>query len=129
MTGELKRKRVSLGHSDRSRAKRQADEMAARFATTERKPEFRATLQQLFDIYEREVTPEKSAGTQAYDRMCAFVLGFFGQTRRAETLNRRDWDRFIRERRSGTVAPERRKSRAAWVIVRLPMTCRGFEPS
>lgn len=110
ITGELKRSRVSLRHSDRNQAKRQADEMAARFATTERKPEVRATLQQLFDIYEREVTPEKSEGKQKHDRRCAkMFLGFFGRTRRAETLNRRDWDRFIRERRSGRVAPERRK--------------------
>jgi len=106
VTGELKRKRVSLGHSDRDQAKRQADELAARFATTERKPEVRASLQQLFDIYGVEVTPEKSDGTQKHDRMCArMFLDFFGRARRADTLSRRDWDRFIRERRSGKIAP------------------------
>jgi integrase len=106
LTGKLKRKRVSLGHSDRNQAKQQADEMAARFATTGRKPEVRASLQQLFDIYGREVTPEKAEGTQKHDRMCArMFLDFFGRARRAETLSRRDWDRFIRERRTGKVVP------------------------
>ena len=66
VTGELKRKRVSLGHSDRDQAKRQADELAARFATTDRKPEVRASLQQLFDIYGVEVTPEKAEGCLLY---------------------------------------------------------------
>jgi integrase len=110
VTGELKRHRVSLRHSDRDRAKRQADKFAADRANSEQKPEVRATLQELFDIYEREVTPEKSEGTQKHDRMCAkMFLDFFGRAKRAQTLSRRDWDRFIRERRAGRVAPAGRK--------------------
>jgi hypothetical protein len=33
------------------------------------------------------------------------LLDFLGPHRRPETLSRRDWDRFIRERRAGTVGP------------------------
>ena len=35
----------------------------------------------------------------------AMFLDFFGRDRRPATLSQRDWDRFIRERRAGTVGP------------------------
>ncbi|MBA3559533.1 MAG: tyrosine-type recombinase/integrase [Gemmatimonadaceae bacterium] len=44
--------------------------------------------------------------SQRHDRRCApMFMRFFGRTRRPETLSRVDWDRFIRARRSGKVAP------------------------
>ena len=101
------RKRIALGHRDRDRAKQQADEVAAKFAKPEafrerlqRKP----TLEELFDIYLREVTPEKSSNARRHDRSCAQVmLRFFGEHRTVASLSRRDWDRFIHARRSGTI--------------------------
>ncbi len=101
----------SLGHRDWTRAKGQADEFAAGFASrdlngkAEAEPE-PLTLERLFEIYGEEVTPTKVARTRARDRVAmAMFLKFFGRDRRPETLSQRDWDRFIRERRAGTVGP------------------------
>ena len=97
----------SLRHCDWRRAKRQADEFAAGFngpkpeeaPGTEPEP---LTLETLFDIYGEEVTPTKAEASQKYDRgTMRMFLKFFGRHRRPDTLSRRDWDRFIRARRSG----------------------------
>ena len=66
----------SLKHRDWTRAKRQADEVAA------------------------------GEHTRRRDRVAAAMfLRFFGRDRRPQTLSQRDWDRFIRERRAGRVGP------------------------
>ena len=101
----------SLKHRDWRRAKRQADEAAAGFAGPEvngrREAETEPlTLGTLFDIYGEEVTPTKGETARMHDRAgTAMFLGFFGRDRRPETLSRRDWDRFIRERRAGRIGP------------------------
>ena len=99
----------SLGHRDWARAKRQADEFAAGFVgpylngKAEAEPE-PLTLEKLFDIYGEEVTPTKAGGTQQSDRTAMWMfLKFFGRGRDPSTLSRRDWDRFIRERRAGRI--------------------------
>ncbi len=101
----------SLGHREWIRAKRQADEFAAGFASpdlngkAEAEPE-PLTLEGLFEIYGEEVTPTKGKRARARDGVAmAMFLKFFGRDRRPETLSQRDWDRFIRERRAGTVGP------------------------
>ncbi len=101
----------SLGHRDWTRAKKQADEFAAGFAspdlngTAEAEPE-PLTLDTLFEIYGEEVTPTKEVRNGQHDRIAmAMFLKFFGPDRRPETLSRRDWDRFIRERRAGRIGP------------------------
>jgi integrase len=100
------RVRHALGHSDRDRAKLEADEIAARFSRAAARPPAAVTLRTLFDIYEREVTPQKATGTQAYDRrILPLFLKAFGADRRPETLNRRDWDSYTQRRRSGALAP------------------------
>lgn len=100
-----RRRRISLGHRDHDRAKREADQMAAEFAHGHGAPQD-VTLASLFDNYVREVTPTKSAGKQHHDRSCAEMFKrLFGRDRKARTLNRRDWDRFVRARRSGSVQP------------------------
>ena len=97
----------SLGHRDWARAKRQADEFVAGFASPELQGTAKAeamplTLEALFDIYGEEVTPTKAEGSQKYDRATMkMFLGFFGRHRKAATLSQRDWDRFIRARRAG----------------------------
>ncbi len=104
----------SLGHRDWTRAKRQADEFAAGFASpdlngkAEAEPE-PLTLEGLFEIYGEEVTPTKEERNGHHDRSAmAMFLKFLGADRRPETLSRRDWDRFIRERRAGRIGPSGR---------------------
>ena len=98
----------SLKHRDWSRAKRQADEFAAGFfdapnSKAETEP---LTLERLFDIYGEEVTPAKTEASQLHDRTATkMFLGFLGRDRRPATLSQRDWDRFIRDRRTGRVGP------------------------
>ncbi len=97
----------SLGHRDWTRAKRQADEFAAGFASPELNGKAEAepeplTLGRLFEIYGEEVTPTKGERTRRRDRVAATMfLDFFGRDRRPETLSQRDWDRFIQARRAG----------------------------
>ena len=105
-----RRRTRSLKHRDWARAKRQADQFAAGFidapngmADAEPEP---LTLEGLFEIYGEEVTPTKRRPSRQRDRVAmAMFLKFFGRDRRPETLSQRDWDRFIRERRAGTVGP------------------------
>ncbi len=100
----------SLGHRDWPRAKRQADEFAAGFidapnGKAEAKPE-PLTLEMLFEIYGEEVTPAKTKRVRHRDRIrTRMFLDFLGWDRRPETLSQRDWDRFIRERRTGRIGP------------------------
>ena len=102
--------RRSLKHRDWRKAKRQADEFAAGFidppnGKAEAEPE-PLTLETLFDIYGEEVTPTKSERSQRYDRVATKMFRrFFGRNRKPATLSQRDWDRFIRARRSGRVGP------------------------
>ena len=104
----------SLGHREWTRAKRQADEFAAGFAGPELNGQAEAepeslTLEKLFDIYGEGVTPTKAETSQRSDRAAAkMFLRFFGRGRSPATLSQRDWDRFIRARRTGKVGPSGR---------------------
>ena len=104
----------SLKHRDWARAKRQADEAAAGFAALEPNGKAEAepeplTLGMLFEIYGEEVTPTKADKSRRYDRVAmTMFLGFFGKDRDPATLSQRDWDRFIRARRTGKVGPSGR---------------------
>ena len=101
----------SLGHREWVRAKREADEFAAGFATL--RPNGKAdaepeplTLGRLLDMYGEEVTPVKAESSQRSDRAATrMFLQFFGRERKPSTLSQRDWDRFIRARRAGRVGP------------------------
>ena len=101
----------SLKHREWRRAKRQADEFAAGFidapgGKAEAEP---LTLDKLFEIYGEEVTPTKAETSQRSDRAATrMFLRFFGRNRDPATLSQRDWDRFIRARRSGRVGPSGR---------------------
>jgi len=101
-----KKKRLTLKHRDRDRAKREADELAASIAQPGQLPKQEITLRTLFDMYLGEVTPSKGASKQAHDRRGAeMFLRFFGARCKPETLSRRDWDKFIGARRKGTLKP------------------------
>lgn len=115
-----KRKRVSLRHRDRDKAKRSADEAAARLATAEaplpREPQGpqELTLQELFEIYGREKTPTKSERGQKYDGVASQMFAtYFGPDRAASTLSLRDWERFIQDRGAGRIGP----GKAPWKSV------------
>jgi len=102
-----RRRSRSLKHCDWARAKRQADEFAAGFAEPE--PNGRnvvepdpLTLGRLFEIYGDEVTPTKGHRSRKRDKVAtAMFLRFLGKGRDPATLSQRDWDRFIRARRTG----------------------------
>ncbi len=104
----------SLGHRDWTRAKKQADEFAAGFASPDLNGKAEAepqslTLGKLFEIYGEEVTPTKAETSQRSDRAATrMFLRFFGRNRDPAALCQRDWDRFIRERRAGRVGPSGR---------------------
>lgn len=108
-----KRVRQPLGHSDRERAKLEADDVAAKFGRHEVAPSPVLSLGKLFEIYEREVTPQKSKTARAHDkRTLPLFLKAFGAKRRPATLNRRDWDSYIDRRRRGELAVDHRHGKA-----------------
>ncbi len=106
-TATPQRKRVSLGHIDRKQAKLKADELALRLMQLEAPQASTLTLHALFyNWYLKEVTPGKATGTQRHDITCAQMFcRCFGNNRKPHTLNVRDWQKFIRERRSGALRP------------------------
>lgn len=99
------RRRVSLGHNDEARAKREADQVAATLRDNERPSVKRdLTIQTLFDIYEEEVTPGKSHSKQSHDRRCgAMFRRYFGSKGKVSALSIVDWNRFIRDRQEGRI--------------------------
>jgi integrase len=110
-----KRKRVSLGHRDRAKAKQQADDIAAAIGKAETiSSPVDVTLRELFDIYGSEVTPGKSRSKQVHDVACSeMFLRFLGPERKAITLSRRDVGHFVRKRRSGQIAPAGKRENTA----------------
>lgn len=99
-------RRISTGTRDEEKGKAAAERLAAELRQGAAPVTERPTLAALFDMYLREVTPEKGTNKQKHDRMCAdMFLRAFGRDREVHTLSRREWDRFIRERRSGQLRP------------------------
>lgn len=111
--GKPRPRRVALGHRDRERAKAAAEELAAALRRAEPpRAEEHIRLATLFDIYVREVTPTKGGNKQRHDRTCAeLFLRAFGRDTEARTLSRREWDRFILDRRAGVLRPAKVKKR------------------
>ena len=100
--------RLSLGHSDKERAKEAAEKLAAELRSSAPPATAKSKLVTLFDMYLREVTPGKSKSTQQHDHTCAdLFLRAFGRDREPHTLNLRDWSWFIRQRRDGVLRPHR----------------------
>lgn len=101
-----RRHREPLHLTDREQAKLKADEIAAAFRRDGASRTADLTLATLIEMYEREVTPDKSTGVQKYDRRTfGLFLRFFGRDRRPKTLSRREWDAFTKARRSGKLRP------------------------
>lgn len=103
-----RRVRIALPDADRKEAKAKAEEVAAAFrrdAQAQSQPR-EATLHELFDTYGTEVTPEKGESKRKHDLRCAeMFLRYYGATTLPKTLTRREWDRFIADRRRGAISP------------------------
>lgn len=110
-------KRTSLGRCGEAKAKEQAEKVALGLRTAgPSTPTGPVTLGTLFELYLREVTPSKGKSKQEHDHRSAEMFGrYLGLDTEARTLSRREWDRFVRDRRAGAVAPagaaKRRKLR------------------
>jgi integrase len=101
--------RQSLGHTDRQRAKQEADELAAELRQPDRREA--VSVGTLFDSYERTVTPTKALSTQGHDRATiAHFRRIFGNAQRADELTTRDVARFEVERRRVGDMRSRKKS-------------------
>jgi integrase len=106
VTGTGTRKRISLGRVDRETAKRKAEELAAALRVNGRTEGPELTVGLLFDSYEEHVTPTKGLSARKHDRRALEMFRrAFGAHRPVAGLDRREWDRFIRDRRAGTIRP------------------------
>jgi integrase len=106
-TGQRRKARKALGHSDTAKAKEQADALALAFRRNEPPPQKELTLGSLLDDYLKEVTPAKGESKREHDQRAAEMFGrYFGRGRKPATLSKRDWDRFITDRASGKIGPK-----------------------
>ena len=128
------KKRIVLGWITREAAEAKARELADAFSAFGDPDSASLSLGSLFDIYQVEVTPIKGAVKRTHDAACMELFARFfladlkgGAHARAaaalrrrgqqgfrwadacpiqpQAINRRHWDRFIRERSAGTIAP------------------------
>ena len=106
------RARTALHHSDREQAKRDADTIAAKFGTAEMRPAQPITLRALFEKYEREETPLKGQSKQKHDVRARLLFeACWGPATKVKDLDLSDWNRFIQQRRKGTLRPQGRKGK------------------
>jgi integrase len=92
--------RKCLGHAERERGKRQADEAAARLRRPDARDGDTLSLATLFEMYGVEVTPHKGPSKQRHDRHAAAVLAeIIGPARPVVSLTHRDLARYAAERR------------------------------
>lgn len=109
-TGDRHRRRISTGHRNRERAKRQADRLAAEFADVapERTPG--TTLRELFDNYLDKRSPQVGERQRKHHHRCKEMFcRYLGPDCDAESLNRRDWDSFRQDRTTGVIDARGRK--------------------
>jgi integrase len=107
-----KKRLVTLPHADFERGKIAAHELAAKLLAAPTRKQVESgplTLRTLFDRYERGVTPNKKASTQAHDRRTmSLFTKCWGSNAVVEKLDRTDWDRFIKQRQSGALTGGRK---------------------
>jgi integrase len=91
---------------DRDTAKRKAEELAATLRGGGRLDASRPSVGVLFDSYETHVTPTKGLSARKHDhRALEMMREYFGAHRAVASLDRRDWDGFIRDWRAGRARP------------------------
>jgi integrase len=105
-TGKRVRQSLGRGGDERDWAEAEADRIAAQFRREGARDQRGVTLRTLFDKYERD-KPEKGASKNAHDqRARKLFLACWGGDTPVADLDRRDWDRFIEQRRSGALTPK-----------------------
>ena len=114
-TGERRVRRRSTrldAITDVEEAKREADNLAARFGAMAPETGSETTLAQLMDCYLKEATPNKGESKQGHDRRARRVWNAFLNaqpeaqrqgSRQPGTLDRLDWERFLEARRNGRI--------------------------
>lgn len=104
-TGERKRRRRSLDTGDSAEAKAEADRLAAELADRSSvDPDEEITLRTLFDSYiERRGSRLSEDRRSYYEQMRELFCRYFGPWKRAMSLNRADWDRFVEDRLRGAI--------------------------
>ena len=105
LTGLRKAKRESLGHSDRRRARGEAEARSAelRAGILRSGP---VTLGYLITEWLTNVSRDHAPSTQSHDCSATeLFLRAFGATFDPRNFSKREWDHFIRERRAGTLRP------------------------
>ncbi len=108
-------RRMSLGHRDRQRARREADRMATMIGEGNSVPVYdRLTLRQLFDNYQHdELVQRKSPQERTHDRRAIhLLLTVIGPQTPVMKLGRREWNQFIAARRDGLVSTPSGQTRA-----------------
>jgi integrase len=95
----------SLGRATRAQAEQAAMRKSAELRLElSAQPRGQWTVGTLFDIYETEVTPTKAPMTRQHDRRALrYFREHFGAGRDPMELTVRDWDSYIRARRSGWI--------------------------
>jgi len=98
--------------AQRAEVKRKVDELVAKVAEAPAAaPEPRLTLGGLATRYLAEVTPTKAPDTQVHDRIgLSLALKAWGKDRDPLTLDRSDWDAYIRLRSTGQLRTDRKQS-------------------
>src|SRR5690242_885656 len=99
------RRNVSLHHTDVDRGKVAADDLAASLRRGE-EPSGDLTLRALFEKYDEEVTIGKTKAKQHHDRAArALFERCWGADTPVADLDKTRFDKFVRQRRSGVLAP------------------------
>lgn len=97
----------ALKHADRALAEATAKDVAAQLlASTKAAEAGKATVAEVLTAYERDVAAHtKGAGPKEAKRRLAIWSAFLGGAREVQSIDFPTLDRFVRERRAGTLQP------------------------
>jgi hypothetical protein len=97
----------ALKHDDRALGEKTARDVAAQLlASTMAAAVGKATVGEVFTAYERDVcSHQKGQGPKEAKRRIAIWSFFLGATREVQSIDYPTLDRFVRERRAGTIQP------------------------
>lgn len=103
--GQGREVRRSLGHRNRQEAQDYADELAIRLRKGVKEIGGREpTVERIFSLYGKHRTPDKGHYSRSADERHAEMWSrVLGQTFDLSKLSRRQWDSFLRDRRTGVI--------------------------
>lgn len=97
-------RRCSLGHQDEQAAKAYADELTKELRRSNGRIPETPTAGRIFDLYKEHRTPDKCHETQKEDaRQHELWTRMLGSDFDLSKLSRREWDKVVRQRRSGAI--------------------------